>query len=64
MIAISITPATYQCIKAALLDPQAPPPPNPDGLIPLWLDRKFVDELDRLRHPGETYGDVILRMAT
>ena len=65
MMAISITAEAYEAIRARLLDPAGPPPPpGPDGLIRVWLDRKFVDELDRLRHPGETYGDVILRMAT
>ena len=28
------------------------------------LDRKFVDRLLELRRPGESYSDVILRLAT
>jgi hypothetical protein len=63
MIAILITPATHEAIKARLLDPQAPPPPDSDGLISLWVDRKFVDYLDRLRRSGDSYSDVILRLA-
>jgi hypothetical protein len=34
-----------------------------DGLIRVWLDRKFVDRLAQMRGPGESYSDVILRMA-
>jgi hypothetical protein len=29
----------------------------------IWLDRKFVDRLQALRGPGESYSDVILRVA-
>jgi hypothetical protein len=64
MIAISITAEAYEAIRARLLDPPPPPPPpGPDSLIRIWLDRKFVDELDRLLRPGDSYSDVILRLA-
>jgi hypothetical protein len=33
---------------------------DPDGLIRIWLDRKFVDRLAQMRGPGESYSDVIL----
>ena len=36
---------------------------GPDGLIRIWLDRKVADELGRARGPGESYSDVILRLA-
>jgi hypothetical protein len=29
----------------------------------IWLERKFVDRLRLLRGPGESYSDVILRLA-
>jgi hypothetical protein len=29
----------------------------------IWLKRRALDRLDALRHPGEGYSDVILRMA-
>ena len=35
---------------------------GPDGLIRVWLDRKFVDRLVQMRGPGESYSDVILRV--
>jgi hypothetical protein len=38
-------------------------PASPDGMIRIWLDRKFVDRLGQMRSPGESYSDVILRMA-
>jgi hypothetical protein len=64
MIAISITLAAHQAIKASRLGTaDAAPRPGPDGLIRIWLDRKFVDRLAQMRGPGETYSDVILRMA-
>ena len=34
-----------------------------DGLIRIWLDRKFVDRLEHMGGPRETYSDVILRLA-
>ena len=44
MISISITPAAYDAIQNELLSRiAAEPKPGPDGLIRIWLDRKFVD---------------------
>jgi hypothetical protein len=39
---------------------------NPaDGLggVRIWLEHKFVDRLRALRSPGESYSDVIIRLA-
>jgi hypothetical protein len=41
----------------------APTRAGPDGLIRIWLDPKFVDRLGQMRGPGESYSEVILRMA-
>jgi hypothetical protein len=30
----------------------------------IWVDRSMVDRLRSLRGAGESYGDVILRLAT
>jgi hypothetical protein len=64
MIAIPITAEAYGAIKASLseLNNQAAAP-GPDGLIRVWLDGTMVDRLRRLTVPGETYSDVILRLA-
>ena len=64
MISISVTPAAHQAIKAMLLGTaDASPRPSADGLVRIWLDPKFIDRLGQMRVPGETYSDVILRMA-
>jgi hypothetical protein len=64
MIAIPITAEAYGALKASLSELDNPAPsPGPDGLIRIWLDRAMVDRLGRLRGPGESYSDVILRMA-
>ena len=59
MIAITITPAAHQAIKASLLGTVRP---GPGGLIRIWLARKFVDRLGQMRGPGESYSDMILRL--
>jgi hypothetical protein len=64
MIAITITPAAHQAIKASLLGTaEATPRSGPDGMIRIWLDCKFVDRLAQMRGSGENYSDVILRLA-
>ena len=50
-------------VKVVLGTADATPRPGPDGLIRIWLDRKFVDRLGHMRGPGESYSDVILRFA-
>jgi hypothetical protein len=37
--------------------------PGPGGLVRIWLDPKFVDRLGHMRRLGESYSDVILRLA-
>jgi hypothetical protein len=65
MIVITITPAAHQAIKASLLGTaDATPRPGSDGLIRIWLDRKFVDRLAQIRGPGESCSEVIQRLAT
>jgi predicted CopG family antitoxin len=64
MIAISITEEAYAAIKATL--PEADSlPVQPDGLggVRIWLEHKFVDRLRALRSRGESYSDVIIRLA-
>jgi hypothetical protein len=36
--------------------------PNGDHYV--WLDPRFVDRLRAMRGPGESYSDVILRVAS
>ncbi len=49
---------------------RAPPPVNTPapgivrpGDVRIWLDRKYVDRLKAMHGPGESYSDVILRLA-
>jgi hypothetical protein len=64
MIGIPVTAAAYEAIKGPLPgQPGSPPLRGCDGLFRIWLDCKVVDELGRLRGPGESYSDVILRLA-
>jgi hypothetical protein len=64
MIGIAITPAAYNAIKTTMLPRiDAALSPGADGLIRIWLDPQFVDRLGRMRCWGETYSDVILRLA-
>jgi hypothetical protein len=63
MISIAITPAAaYEAVTTLDLD-NAAARPGPDGLVRIWLDPKFVDRLDQMRDPRQTYSDVILRLA-
>jgi hypothetical protein len=41
----------------------APATPGSDGLIRIWLDPKVADALGGARGPGESFCDVILRLA-
>jgi hypothetical protein len=62
MIAIAITAEAYEALRATLPD-GAPRSIGPDGQMRIWLDRRIVDGLRALRGPGESYSDVILRLA-
>ena len=35
----------------------------PNGEFYVWLEPKYVDRLRAMRKPGESYSDVILRLA-
>jgi hypothetical protein len=64
MITIPITEEAYEALKARIprID-QAPTSKGRNGLMRIWLDRKIVDWLLTHSGPGETYSDVILRLA-
>jgi predicted CopG family antitoxin len=64
MISIPITEEAYEALKARMprID-QAPTSQGRNGQIRISLDRKFVDRLLQLRRPGESYSDIILRVA-
>ena len=65
MIRISITPAAFEAIAATLpssVGYERIRAPSGDYFI--WLDPRYVDRLRSIRGPGESYSDVILRLAT
>ena len=65
MIRLTITPAAYAAIALTLLlgSVAAEPERAPDGGVGTWLDHPTVAKLKALRGPGESYSDVILRLA-
>ena len=65
MIRLAITPAAYAAIAGtlALGTVAVEPERAEDGDIYIWLDQGVVAKLKALRGPGESYSDVILRLA-
>ena len=64
MIRIAITPAAYEAIAATLPGNVGVEPRRAsNGDYLLWLEPRFVDRLAAMRGPGESYSDVILRLA-
>jgi hypothetical protein len=65
MISIPIAEDAFEALKARIprID-QAPTSKSRNGQMRISLERKFVDWLLELRRPGESYSDVILRLAT
>jgi hypothetical protein len=65
MIRISITPAAFEAIASTL--PLGSTAFEPDlgtkGERYIWLEPRFVDRLAAMRGPGESYSDVIVRLA-
>jgi hypothetical protein len=65
MIRIAITQAAFEAIKATLpLGSTAyEAEVNAKGEVHIWLEPRWVDKLARLRGPGESYSDVIIKLA-
>jgi hypothetical protein len=65
MIRISISPEAYAAIYATLplgsvgIEPET----APNGDVFVWLEPAVVNRLAAARGPGESYSDVILRLA-
>jgi len=66
MITITISAAAYAAMWAALSPDSGALPARPDGKggLLVTLDRHVVDRLAAMRAPGESYSDVILRIAS
>jgi hypothetical protein len=65
MIRISVTAATFEAIAATLPFGSAGFEQEPDakGERQIWLEPRLVDRLRAMRGPGESYCDVIMRLA-
>ena len=65
MICITVTAEAYAAIKATLpADTQTwPTSPADQGDVVICLDQATVDRLGAMRGPGESYSDVVLRLA-
>jgi hypothetical protein len=65
VVTISITIAAFKAIKSTLPDDADAFPPERDerGGIRFVVDHRTLGRLTALRGPGESYSDVILRMA-
>jgi hypothetical protein len=65
MIGITVAAEAYSAIKATLPADTQTWPTRPgdlgDGVI--WPDQAVLDRIDAMRGPGESYSDVILRLA-
>ncbi len=61
MIAITISDEAYAAIAPTLPADHAVQPF--DGQCKIWLPREVVNHLRALGAPGETFSDVILRLA-
>jgi hypothetical protein len=64
MIRLTITAAAFEAIAATLpsrVGVEQKRAPNGERLI--WLAPVVVDRLKAMRRPGESYSDVILRLA-
>jgi hypothetical protein len=64
VVTISISPEAYAAIGATLpKGSRADARPDGKGGYLVTLDRTVLDRLRELRGPGESYSDVILRLA-
>ena len=65
MVRIAITQAAFDAIAKTLPlgDVGYENKTDEHGQRLIWLDRSVVDRLRSLRGPGESYSDVILRLA-
>jgi hypothetical protein len=65
MIRIAISPEAFEAIAKTLPlgNVSFENKVNEKGERLIWLDRAVVDRLRGMRGPGESYSDVILRLA-
>jgi hypothetical protein len=60
MIRISISIAAFEAIVGTLGTVGYESEPSPKGERWIWLEETWLNKLDAIRMPGESYSDVIL----
>jgi hypothetical protein len=65
LIKIAITQAAFDAIANTLPLGSIAYEPAPDakGQVSVWLDPRALDRIDEQRQQGDSYSDVILRLA-
>lgn len=65
MIRVEISAAAYEAL-AKTLNPEnlLEPQPSPTGGFYLWLNKTVLNLFSASRGPGESYSDVIMRLAS
>ena len=58
MIRISVSAAAFQAIAAT--SPLGTVDHEPNGERLIWLEERWINQLDAIRMPGKSYSDVIL----
>jgi hypothetical protein len=65
VIRIEITAIAYAALcNGVPMEQRLPPLPSPSGGFYLWLDKPTVAKFSHARGPGESYSDVIVRLAS
>jgi hypothetical protein len=65
VIRIAITEAAYEAIARtlALGTVAVEPQPNENGERLIWLEERWLDKLNSIRRPSESYSEAIIRLA-
>ncbi|HEY1881232.1 MAG TPA: hypothetical protein VGG68_14995 [Caulobacteraceae bacterium] len=63
MIRIAITNEAHEAIASTVKDGLIKLQETEDGFLWVWLPRPVAQALASLRRPGESYSDVIMRLA-
>jgi hypothetical protein len=63
MIRVTITPGAYVVVAATHPSSALKQSRAPNGDFYVWLETEYLDQLRATRKQGESYSDVILRLA-
>lgn len=63
MIRLTLTPGAYAVIAATHPSSALKQGGAPNGDFYVWLEAEYVERIRAVRKPGESYSEVIVRMA-